>query len=137
MKRKISFILALAILVVSLVPVSLLADNVTPRYNNIASTSTSFRISGDGTATVCVGYFGYTNVTTGATINVTIEKRNLLVFWSDVVNDTFTVSGDEYDNEFTYQLEKTGTYRCTVEYTISGTGGASDVVTFEDTKTYE
>ena len=53
-----------------------------------------------------------------------------------VVEDVITVNGDSYYESLSYQLDKTGTYRCTVEYVISGTGGADDVLTFEDTKTY-
>jgi hypothetical protein len=54
-----------------------------------------------------------------------------------VIDETITVVGDSYFNEFHYQLEDKGTYRCTVVYTVSGTGGADDVLTFEDTAKYE
>ena len=107
-----------------------------PLNNNSNLIQTEFSISDTGDAAVVVNYEGYPNVTTGATISIKIEKRNLLVFWSDVIEDTIVVNGSHYANELHYQLNKTGTYRCTVEYVISGTGGADDVITFKDTKTY-
>ena len=79
----------------------------------------------------------YTGITTGATITIKIEKRTLLLFWSDVIEDTITVVGQRYFDELYYQLEDKGTYRCTVIYNISGTGGADDVIPFEDTVKYE
>ena len=96
-----------------------------------------FAITSTGEAIVAVHYEGYTNVATGATITIKIEKRTLLLFWSDVIDETITVVGSNYFNELHYQLEDKGTYRCTVVYTISGTGGADDVLTFEDTEKYE
>ena len=115
---------------------SVLAGDVIPRNNNTLVVNTNFIISETGKAAVTVNYEGYPNVTTSAVISIKIEKRNLLVFWSDIVEETIVVNGSYYVNELHYQLNKTGTYRCTVEYVISGTGGADDVITFKDTKTY-
>ena len=115
---------------------SILASDISLLNNNTSSTSTGFSISSTGKATIVIDYMGYPEVTTGATINITIEKRNLLFFWNDVITDTITVQGYRYDDELYYQLEDSGTYRCTVEYVISGTGGADDVITFEDTASY-
>ena len=100
-------------------------------------TRTAFTITDTGEAIVSLSYYGYPNVTTGATITVKIEKRSMLIFWTDIITETVTVQGENYVKELSYQLENTGTYRCTVEYVVSGTGGADDVLTFEDTKTYE
>ena len=136
MKRKVSLILVLAMVMIAILQFSLLASDISLRNNNTIQTDTTFSIFNDGMAMVYVGYEGYPSVTTGATITITIEKRNLLLFWRDIVSETITVSGDYYSNELTYQLDSTGTYRCTVEYVVSGTGGADDVITFEDTKTY-
>ncbi len=137
MKRKVSLVLVLAMVMVAVLQFSLLASNISLYNNNTLRTTSYFEISSDGNATVRVGYDGYPNVTTGATITITIEKRNLLLFWSDVVSETITVSSVRYSDEFEYQLDDTGTYRCTVEYVVSGTGGADDVITFEDTKEYK
>ncbi len=136
MKRKICFILMLVMILVASLQVSLLASDASLYNNNTLRTYTSFVISDDGIASVNVEYNGYSNITTGATISITIEKRNFLFFWSDVESETITISGYRYSNELSYQLEDTGTYRCTVEYVVSGTGGADDVITFEDTAEY-
>lgn len=137
MKRKISIALVLTFVFVSVFQFCLLADNMSLYNNNTGMTWTCFTISSDGTANVFVEYDGYPNITTGATINVTIKKRTLLLFWSEVVSDSITVIGDSYANEFYYQLEDKGTYKCNVEYIVSGTGGADDVIPFEDTAVYE
>lgn len=112
------------------------ASNITPYYNNTISTDTTFNISENGKANVSVYYDGYPGTTTGATICIKIEKRNLLVFWNEVVNDVYYFREASHAETFVYQLEKTGTYRCTVDYLISGTGGADDEITFQDTATY-
>lgn len=137
MKRKISIILVLTFIFVAVSQFCLLADDISVCNNNTATTLTVFAISPDGTADVCVSYDGYPNITTGATINITIKKRTLLLFWSEVISDSITVSGEYFFDEFYYQLEEKGTYKCIVEYIVSGTGGADDVIPFEDTAVYE
>lgn len=136
MKRNFTFCLAIILALNILCQYSVLASNIAPYYNNTSHTTTAFDITSTGKAIVYVDYTGYSGVTTGATIEIKIEKRNFLFFWNDVVAETLSVDGYRYDNELYYQLTDTGTYRCTVEYTISGTGGTSDVVTFEDTAEY-
>lgn len=131
MKKKIHLILACVFILSTILQTVVIADGIMPRNNNTALTSTSFVISDSGEAAVAVKYTGYPNITTGATITIKIEKRNLLVFWSDVVSDTITVNAEYYFNTLYYQLEKSGTYRCTVVYTVSGSGGADDVITYE------
>ena len=137
MRRKICFVLILIVVLVAILQYTLLASDVSLCNNNTARTDTIFAIENDGTAIVNVEYEGYPNVTTGATINITIKKRTLLLFWSEVVSDSITVSGEYFFDEFYYQLEDKGTYKCNVEYIVSGTMGADDVIPFEDTAVYE
>ena len=136
MKKKFCLLFILAFVFVSIVQFSVLASDIMPLNNNTLATKTRFSISDTGEAVVSLNFEGYPNVTTGATISIKIEKRNFLLFWADVVEETITVNNYYYENAFYYQLEDTGTYRCKVEYVVSGTGGADDVITFEDTKTY-
>ena len=136
MKRKFCLIFAILFTLSALFSPSVLASDVSLFNNNTASTATRFTISDTGEARIYVDYKGYPNVTTGATITVKIEKRNLLVFWNEVVNDVYYFREASHAETFVYQLEKTGTYRCTVDYLISGTGGADDEITFQDTATY-
>jgi hypothetical protein len=136
MKRKVCLVFALIFILSAVVSPLVLAEGISLYNNNTDTTYTSFTISDTGEACVWAEYSGYPNVTTGATITVKIEKRNLLVFWKEVVNDVYYFREESHAETFVYQLEKTGTYRCTVDYLISGTGGADDEITFRDTKTY-
>ena len=132
MKKKFCLLFILAFVFVSIVQFSVLASDIMPLNNNTLATKTRFSISDTGEAVVSLNFEGYPNVTTGATISKKIEKRNFLFFWTDIVEETITVNNYYYANELYYQLEDTGTYRCTVEYVISGTGGADDVITYEE-----
>ena len=137
MKRRITFIVALLMIIALGTHAVVMADDASLYNNNTGMMNSSFVITETGEAIVGVNYEGYPNITTGATITIKIEKKTLLFFWSDVIDETITAVGDSYFNEFHYQLEDKGTYRCTVVYTVSGTGGADDVLTFEDTLKYE
>lgn len=137
MKRGLSFLLAILMSIIMGLQTVVVASDISPYNNNTAAMRSAFAITETGEAIVAVNYEGYTNVATGATITIKIEKRTLLLFWSDVIDETITVVGDRYDNEFYYQLEDKGTYRCTVDYCVSGTGGADDLWTFQDTAKYE
>ena len=137
MKRGVCSAIVIVFVFVIALQSIVLADDISLLNNNTMVTDTIFMISSTGLATVGVGYDGYAGITTGAIITIKIEKRSLLLFWSDIVDETITVVGESYINELYYQLEDTGTYRCTVTYVVSGTGGADDVLTFEDTAKYE
>ena len=81
-------------------------------------------------------------VTTGATITSYIEKRTLGLFWSKVdigeANNEWVDVSTDYTDAFVHEfwLEDTGTYRATVVYEISGTGGSTDVIDYEQQRTY-
>ena len=59
---------------------------------------------------------------------LTGKDRTIMHVWKSSKNDTIVLCQ--------YQLSSKGTYKCEVEYCISGTGGADDILTFEDTATY-
>ncbi len=131
MKKKFCLLFVLLFVFANVAQISVLASDIMPLNNNTGLTKTRFVISDTGDAIVSVKYEGYPNITTGATITIKIEKRSLLLFWSDVVEEIITVNDSLYFNELHYQLEDSGTYRCTVEYVISGSGGADDIITYE------
>ena len=136
MKRKVSLILAIILIFMLVFQTLIFASDISTYNNNTASTSTSFRISDVGKAVVTYSYDGYTGITTGATIKIVIEKRSFLVFWNEVVTDIVIVSGEYYLDEMVCHLTEKGTYRCTVTYTVSGTAGADDMLTFQDTASW-
>ena len=133
MKRVLAFILSIVIFV-SVFAVVVQAISV---YNNHTMvTNTNFAITDDGVASVYTSYDAYEDVMTGATITITIKKRSFLFFWNEVTTHTLYSTKTSYSNLFEYQLSGGGTYKCEVEYVISGTAGEADVIPFEDTLTY-
>lgn len=135
MKKKLCLLFVLVLIFAGIIQSSVLASNIMPLNNNTNLTKTRFLISDSGEAIVSLRYEGYPNVTTGAIISIKIEKRNLLFFWKDVIDETIIVNDIHYYEELHYQLDKRGTYKCTVEYVISGTG-ADDVITYEAEEKY-
>jgi putative cell wall-binding protein len=136
MKRNISLILALVIIFIFVFQTFAFANDASTYNNNTLSTSTSFTISSAGKAVVYYEYFGYTGIATGARIEIILEKRSFLLFWNEVLTDTITVSGENCADALVCHLTEKGTYRCTVTYTVSGTAGADDVITFQDTASW-
>ncbi|MBQ9748689.1 MAG: leucine-rich repeat protein [Clostridia bacterium] len=72
----------------------------------------------------------------GAYIRVRLERQRFLFIWDEVLYRDYDAVGESYQNEFHYPVTDEGTYRCTVLYTVYGTG-EDDVITFKDTRTYE
>lgn len=85
-------------------------------------TNTEFWIESNGTAIVEYGY-RFDDATESVTATIKLEKRTLLLFWKDV--EVWTITSTEgYDSGMIeYQLESTGTYRCTVTYEATSTNG--------------
>lgn len=144
-RRAIALFLILVMLAALAVSVSAAVienDTVMPCLNNTSGTSTNFTITTAGKATISAIYDGYRNVTTGARVTSYIEKRTLGIFWTKVdigqPNNEWVDISTEYLDAFVHEfwLEDKGTYRATVVYEISGTGGATDVIDFDKTVTY-
>lgn len=143
MRKQIVCIFLLVAILASITGNALASDNdIMPRFNNTSLTSTNFVISTDGKATITATYNAYRDVFTSARITSYIEKRTLGVFWSRVdigqPNNEWVDVSTEYADAFGHEfyLTKTGTYRATVVYEISGTGGATDVIDYEQERTY-
>ena len=133
MKKIISLILVVLTLV-SLVGITAVA--VEPRWNNAASALVSLYINSSGKASITYNCTGISNVTTGITAETKLERKWGLLWldvdgaeWTDTTADVFLSKTHEI------QLTKTGTYRATTKFTVSGTGGSNDSikVTSEDT----
>ena len=135
MKKK--KILSLMLSFMILVTVLVTSVQAASTYNNQTSmTNTNFMITEDGVAKVGLCYEGHEGLMTNAKITITISKRQYLFFWSRLETATFYSTENDYIHTYECQLYSKGTYKCEVEYCISGTGGADDILTFEDTDTY-
>jgi len=142
MKRRIiSLFLIIVILATSVVSM-VSAETIMPRLNNTSHTSTNFTITTAGKATITATYDGYYGITTGATVTSYIEKRTLGIFWTKVdigqPNNEWVDTSSDYLDVFIHEfwLEDKGTYRATVVYEIRGTGGAADIIDYEQERTY-
>ena len=111
-------------------------------YNNIVQANVSSNINVNGALTVSFDVFGRKGVTTKIETELFVEKKMLGLFWVRVnigcPNNLWTDSTNHYVyvNTFSTQLSSTGTYRTTVKFTVSGTGGANDIITLTRTNTY-
>ncbi len=98
---------------------------VMPMYNNVVDITASLIIVGDR-AEITASYDGIPNVTTGAVIEITLQKEGLL-WWSDVgstyIHNFNTVSNSCFHS---IKLDEYGEYRACVTFTISGTMGPDD-----------
>lgn len=136
--RLVSLVL-FATAVLSVFPYSVNADEpaqIVPRLNNDFDAIYDFYIDSYGQATVACRVMGQTNVTTGISIEIQIQRKTLL-WWSDVDGGYWSdyFSGHLGSMVCGKELTKTGKYRAVFTITVSGTGGADDVV--EKTLTYE
>ena len=82
---------------------------------------------------------GIKGKTTRIEVELYVEKRVLGIFWSRIdigtPNNVWTdaVNAYQYNNTFSTQLSSTGTYRVTVQFSVYGSGGSTDVIPKEET----
>ncbi len=127
--KKVLSMVVVCVTLLSTSIVSVLAADIIPYYNNVISASSDAWVS-NGELYIWYDYTGNSD-TTKAVITTTVERKTLLFFWSDVDEWVDTVYDTTYYNTTTIPLDKTGTYRVTVEYVFYGTGGEADTVTHE------
>ena len=112
------------------------------RFNNTILASSVADVSSSGLLTVTNQYQGISGKTTKGEITTYIEKKTWGLFWKRV--DIGEPNNEWYDviynyvyaGDHTFQLPSKGTYRITVVYVISGSGGAPDTITRTIKKTY-
>ena len=101
---------------------------INPRYNNTSLVDYGFEIQ-DNVAVIVIRAIGYSNVTSRITVNVKLEKRALLgLIWNDVEEWNETTTNASKNFEFTKSVGS-GTYRCSFEITVEGSGGSADIIT--------
>lgn len=108
------------------------AEDVTEVIDELAYTiaaSTSLGISG-GLAYGSAIFYGYQGITTKVIIKLTLQKKTLLIFWSDVAEGSKTTNSYNANYELTPRpsVESGKTYRIKAEYTAFS-GSASESFT--------
>ena len=134
MKKTIAIIITV-LSVVSILGITAIA--VEPRWNNTNAANVSLSINSNGKATVAFNCTGITGKTTGITAETKLERK-WGILWLDVdgAEWTDTTTNIYLSTSHTFQLSKTGTYRATTKFTVSGTGGANDSIKVTDEGAY-
>ena len=142
-KRKSMFCFLIAvILMITASTNAFAASQNETRYNNTVMASSSASISDSGLLTVVNQFQGIKGKTTKGEITTYVEKKTLGFFWTRVdigqPNNQwyYVIYNYLYDGVHIFQLKNHGTYRITVVYVISGTGGEADTITQIMTETY-
>ena len=99
----------------------------TSRLANVTSSAFDFTITGnEGYATIqYVGNDGFAY----AAVSVKVEKRFLLAFWNDVDEWSTTSTSQRATLGHIFALSSSGTYRATLTLEVTGTNGATEVIT--------
>ena len=107
-------------------------EGISPRLSHTSDGGFSFAAV-DNVGYIGVTYYGYDSFVR-ADLNVKIQKRFLLVFWSDVAewNASSTEIEGNFDHEF--DLDGSGMYRAKFTLTVTGNDGTVDTIpsTIED-----
>ncbi len=142
LKKLLSLTLLICMVTAMLSPANVYGSEITPRYNNVLRATMNTTVNSSGTMTINYYYSGISGTTSKAVITTYIEKQFLFFFWTKVdigtTNNewTQTVNNYIYTGTRTFKLPSTGTYRTTVIYEVSGSGGATDTITCQDEITY-
>lgn len=120
-------ILLIAVLSMTNVVAFAIEETIDPRLSHTGVGGFSFAVT-DNIGYIDVTYYGYDSFVR-ADLNVKVQKRFLLVFWSDVYewNASCTDIDGEFYHEFT--VEKSGMYRANFTLTVTGNDGTVDTVT--------
>ena len=122
-RRNLFIMLVVIVLMLSATVGVIVASSNGTRFNNTILASSVAAVSSSGLLTVTNQYQGIPGKTTKGEITPNNE-------WYDVIYN-YVYAGDH-----TFQLPSKGTYRITVVYVISGSGGAPDTITRTIKKTY-
>lgn len=137
MKKVLSIVLAI-LTVFSIVSITAAAVDVEPRWNNTATANSSIYINSSGMASVSFNCSGYAGTTTNIKAETKVERK-WGIFWLDVDGGEWvdTVNDNYLAVTHYLQLSKTGTYRATTNFTVSGTGGSADKIECRSEYVYE
>ena len=130
--KKISLVLVMCIIFSFAANVIASAEEygVEPRLNNASEINCEFNVQND-VAIITAKVNGYSGTTSRISVNVLLEKRWLWgLFWTEVEEWNASSAYASDDFEFTKDVGS-GTYRCTFEVTVEGSGGSADVYSKE------
>lgn len=130
MKKILSVFFALIMVASMIIQASALTPFVIERN------SSSFLITDGGLAIMSYHLRGDAN-TESITVTIKLEKRTLLLFWTDVEEWTVTSYSAEFSGEKTYQLTDSGTYRCTIVYEETSSDGTVDTYEYQEKAEYD
>lgn len=101
---------------------------IAPRWSTLSNVNFSFSATSSG-GYVDVTYIGIENNFSKADVHVKLQKKFLLVFWTDV--DEWSASSTNYEDVLyhCFTLDGTGTYKATLTFTVTGTDGTIDTAT--------
>ena len=128
MKLWLPLVLTCVLLCMGVVP-AFATEQVTPRYTNTLSANLSFTVDANG-AHVVATYESIQETFLQARLTVTLEKKVLGLFWTDV-GDTWT---SDYCYDYLGYISGTlpangkGTYRATFQLIVYGNQGIADVI---------
>ena len=111
-------------------------------YNNTLSANISCAVDSSGCLQASLAVSGIKGKTTRIKAELYVEKRVLGMFWSRVdigYNNNIwedSTTNHTYYNTFNTDLPSNGTYRTTVTFTVSGSGGTDDIIVKTSTITY-
>ena len=136
-KRNKALSLVLFVVIMLTFSLSIFADGIAPYYNNTVSTNTVFDIDENGEAIVTFICRGIRGTTTKIVVETKIERKSGSS-WVQVANASWTDQSTVYycSGVHSIQLTQGGTYKATVTYTVSGSGGENDVIVDEIERTY-
>lgn len=106
------------------------SNTISPRWSHLENVDFIFSATSSG-GHVDVSYSGYYDSFARADIYVKLQKKFLLVFWTDV--DEWSMSSTEINESYyhCFTLDGTGTYKATLTFTVTGTDGTVDTYTKE------
>lgn len=142
-KRRNLFIMLVVIVLMLSATVGVIgASSNGTRFNNTILASSVAAVSSSGLLTVTNQYQGIPGKTTKGEITTYIEKKTWGLFWKRVdIGEPNNEWYDVYTITFMPAITRSschqkGSYRITVVYVISGSGGAPDTITRTIKKTY-
>ena len=121
-------ILLMAVMSMTHVVASAAEEGISPRLSHTENGGFSFAAY-DNIGHMDATYYGYDSFVR-ADLNVKIQKRFLLVFWSDIYE--WNTSSTEIEGHFYHECELNGSgmYRAKFTLTVTGNDGTVDTIPF-------